>query len=164
MKPGYTIVGKNEYAELKADFAVVECLLQEDAQWGAKIMELAGKPAWQVKLIRLLNWGWNKSRIIPETTERFIAVGAIGKRTFLTYQIDKLDNSSIQVTPIGFVPRHIKLWTAAILMLAFVVPLLLTPLVWKLHEVSNKRNSKLHLDAFCGYLKDCFINFHPRNA
>ena len=164
MKPTYTIIGYNEYAEVKTDFAVVECLLQDDPRWGAKVMELAGEPKWRVKLVHSLSRGWNASRIVPDTAERFIAVGTIGKRTFLTYQIDKVDDRTIRVTPIGYVPRHIKIWTAMILLVAFVFPVLLAPLVWKLHEVMNQRKSKLHLDAFCGCIQGSFINYQRANT
>lgn len=154
MEPFYTIFGKSEYAVLNADFAVVECLLQDDPKWGANVLEMSGEYDWRVKLLRRQSIGWNSSRIIPETTDHFIAFATIGKRSFLAYQIERESDQNIRVTPIGYVPVGIKVFTAFVLTLLYILPVILSPFIWKLHKIAILRSSKIHLDAFCRYLHD----------
>lgn len=153
MKPFVTIFGKSEYAILNADFAVVECLLQDDIKWGAKVLELSGEYGWLVKLVRLQSRGWYSSRILPESPEQFIAHGTIGKRSFLVYKIQRENDDCIRVTPIGYVSLGIKIFMMFVLALLFILPVFLSPLIWKVSELMILRSSRIYLSAFCLYLR-----------
>ncbi|MHC1733393.1 MAG: hypothetical protein AB9888_15350 [Bacteroidales bacterium] len=152
MEPSYTVFDNGEYALVNANFTTVEYLLKNDPKWGANILEMSGEYSWRVKLIQLQSWGWYSSHTISETTNRFITIAAIGQRSFLAYQIQETKNQLVRITPIGYVPIGIKIYTAFLLALFCIFPILLSPLIWKVYQFSILRSSKLYLDAFCRYL------------
>ena len=154
MEPFYRVYGKNEYAFLHADFSVVECLLQDDRTWGARVLEQSGEYPWQVKLSKIQSAIWVRCGIVPYSARHFIAAGRLGRRAFLGYRIDKQGDDLILVTPQGFIPRWVKLSSAVPLVLMGVFPVVLAPLVWKWHEALTLRRSKLYLPAFCLYLRE----------
>lgn len=145
----YRVFDNNARAEMMAKFSVVQCLLQDEPHWGADVLEMAGEYHWRVLLIRRQSRWLRASRIYPETQERFIAFSPVGKRANLAYEISKLDEDHIQVVPIGYLPYAYKVAGLVVLLLLMVLPALLAPLVWRLHEAATLRYSRLYLDAFC---------------
>lgn len=154
MKTITTISGKNESALMEADFAVVVCLLQDDRHWGANLLDLAGEYAWRVKLLRMVTSRVLPSGIRPKTTEAFTAYGVTGKRTFITYEVQKVDDHSIRITPVGYVPRAYKIISTVGLAIPFIIPALLAPLTWKVYNQAILRLSKMYLDVFCRYIEN----------
>ena len=157
MEPFYTIFGKSEYAEVNADFAQVECLLEEDPKWGANVLEMSGEYNWRVKLTGLQSWGWFSSRVFPQSENQFIAFGVTGQRSFLGYQILKKGDNKIRITPVGYLPKSSKVVMVITLALLCIFPVLLAPFIFKLYEIVILRSSKIYLDAFCRYLYDRLV-------
>lgn len=157
MEPFYKLCGKSEFALVHADFAVIECLLQDDRTWGAKVLEQSGEIPYRVKLVQIQNTIWVRCGIIPQSSEHFIAAGLLGRRSFLAYSIDKQKDGCTRITPTGFIPRWARLFSAVPLALMGVVPVVLSPLIWKWHEALTLRRSKLYLPAFCLYLRERLV-------
>jgi len=152
MKRNYEITGKNEQLIIDADFSVVECLLNDDHKWGAHVIEQAGEMDWKVKYVQLQSRAFYPSIVFPVNENQFSIFSIIGRHQFLAYRIDRLDTTRIQVVPIGQIPNRVKAISAASLAMMFIIPIVLSPLVWKIYEQTTLRNSKLYLDAFCRYL------------
>lgn len=161
MKTTTTISGKNESALMEADFSAVICLLQDDKQWGANVLDLAGEYAWRVRLLRTVASRVRASGICPETSETFTAYGVTGKRSFITYEIQKVDEHSIRITPKGAVPKTFKILSAVALAIPFIIPAALAPLSWKVYNRTILRLSKLYLDAFCRHIQ---TSLNPEGA
>jgi hypothetical protein len=157
MEPFYTIFGKSEYAEVNADYAAVDRLLLDDSRWGANVLEMSGDYNWRVKLARLESWGWFSSRVFPQSDNQFIAFGVTGKRSFLGYQILKKGDNKIRITPVGYLPKRSKVVMVIALALLYILPVLLSPFIFKLYEIVILRSSKIYLDAFCRYLYDRLV-------
>jgi len=149
MEQFYRVFDNNSRAEMVAKFSVVQCLLQDEPHWGADVLEQAGEYQWRVRMIRRQSWGFRASRIYPDTNERFIAFAPVGKRAYIAYEISKLDEGRIEVVPVGYLPTALKAASLVTLLLLMVLPVLLAPLVWRLHEAATLRYSRLYLDAFC---------------
>jgi len=149
MNQYYRVFDNSSHAEMMAKFSVVQCLLQDEPRWGADVLEMAGEYPWRVLLTRRQSRWLRASRIYPETPERFIAFAPVGKRANLAYEISKLDEDYIQVVPIGYLPYAYKVASLLALLLVMVLPALLAPLVWRLHQAATLRYSRLYLDAFC---------------
>ena len=149
MNQYYRVFDNSSHAEMTAKFSVVQCLLQDESRWGADVLEQAGEYRWRVRLTRRQSRWLRASRIYPETSERFIAFASVGKRANLAYEISKLDEDHIQVVPIGYLPYAYKVASLVVLLLLMVLPALLAPLVWRLHEAATLRYARLYMDAFC---------------
>jgi len=149
MEQFYRVFDNNSRAEMVANFSVVQCLLQDEPHWGADVLDLAGEYRWRVWMIRRRSWGFWASRIYPDTTERFIAFAPLGKRVYLAYEISKLDENRIQVMPVGYLPKALKVASIMSLSLLMVIPVLLAPIIWRAYEIATLRYSRLYLDIFC---------------
>ncbi|MEI7846012.1 MAG: hypothetical protein WCK35_09435, partial [Chloroflexota bacterium] len=116
--------------------------------------EMAGEYGWRVKLARM--WGYKRysAMLIPESDDSFVVFNMIAKNSCLVYRIQKADDDSVQVTPANYLPREWKIFIAIGLAVLFIFPVLLSPVIWKLYEITNARLSRLFLDAFCRYLDD----------
>ena len=154
MEPFYTVSGKSEYALVNVELSIVKKLLENDRYWGASTLEMAGEFGWKVLLARLWSGALFSSGIISESTDGFIVYRAFGKQDFLAYRITKESESSVRVTPFGYLPQNSKVWIVIGLAVCFILPVMLSPIIWKSYELSNLRYSRVYQDAFCRYLQD----------
>ena len=148
----FSIQGYFEGAELAGDFAVIECILQDDRHWAASVLEQADTKPRIVEWVQVWN-NINPSRIIPKSVEHFIAVGPVGKHQTLSYQVDRLDEDSVKITPIAYLEPGNKIRIVIILALFYVLPALFSPLVWRNYAETNLKVSRYYLSSFCYYLE-----------
>lgn len=119
---------------------------------GADILQLAGEFEWRVKAARLYSQGFFGARVIDETPDSFIAWGISGNKGCFAYKVERLDVLRIQITPLAYLERRRKIGLGVILALMFVLPVLLSPILWKLYEIQTLRSSRIYLHAFARYL------------
>jgi len=149
----FSIQGYFEGAELAGDFAVIECILQDDRHWAASVLERADTKPRIVEWVRVRN-SINPSRIIPKSVEHFIAVGPVGKHQTLSYQVDRLDDDTVKITPIAYLEPGNKMRIVIVLALFYVLPALFSPLVWHKYAETNLKVSRYYLNSFCYYLEN----------
>ena len=149
----FKIHGNNQYASLEADFDIVRAYLEANRAWGAEVLKLAGEYGWRQKAARKYSLGLSGAKTIPETSERFIAWGLSGKKSFFAYRIERQNEYSIRVTPVAYLENTLKTTIMVTLAAFFIVPLLFSPFFWRLYEMQTYRSSKVYLPAFCRYLE-----------
>ena len=147
------IQGNNEFATVTTDFEVVRTRLKENPNWGAELLEQAGEYSWRVTTARWYSKGPFGARVIDDGPESFVAWGFSGKRSFLVYRISKEGENTIQVIPLAFQPRANKVLLVVFLALIYLIPVLLSPLLWRMFEVQTLRASRVFLPTFARYLE-----------
>lgn len=147
----YEIQGYFSSAKMIADFSVIQCILQDDRQWVANVLK---ESAYDPKLCNIAGKISRvyPSRIFPLSPDNFIALGPIGVTKRLVYQIDRINCESIQITPIPHIERVCKFGTTIFLVSLFIIPVLMTPIVWQSTKTSNHILSRFFLKGFCEYL------------
>lgn len=142
-----------EPVTLCVEFAVVQCLLQDDADWGAEVLRRGGYPAfyWQVAS---RSSRWSPSKIIPHTRNKFTAYGSGSKWLTLAYRIERTGEDCIRITSVPHLAAWGKILSAVILAFLGGWTVLLAPLVWDLLAMRNAYISRQLLPAFCRYLYD----------
>jgi hypothetical protein len=149
----YKVFGKSDYALLQGDHAVVQCLLQDDGQWGAHVLEMAGENGWKIHLLRPV------LKLLPSCIEpadeiSYLAISLSGEKSFLCYQFTSDGSACVRIEPAGILPKWFKIATGLLLTSLLIFPVLFAPLLWRSYRDSSCRSSKLYLDALCRYLDD----------
>ena len=147
----YEIQGYFSSAKMTADFSVIQCILQDDRQWAANVLERSAYDPKLCKKVGMINRVF-PSRIFPCSPDNFIALGPIGVTKRLVYQIDRISCESIQITPIPHIESVCKFGTIIFLASLFFIPALLTPIVWQSTNSRNYNLSRFSLKGFCEYL------------
>ena len=140
---------KHETVIVNANFANVLCLLQDDHAWMTDLLVNSGKPPMIVKWVRFMSKTRLVSGIIPENSTRFVTWGLIGINAWVAYQIERIDDQTIKLTPIPFLPLWQKVVIALSLAIFLVVPVVLAPVFWKLKERNTLQNGWEYLQGFC---------------
>lgn len=148
------IQGNNQFAVMTADFAAVRTRLQDHPNWGAEILRRAGEFDWRVKAAGWYSRGYFGARVIDETPDSFVAWGITGNKHCLAYRVEKQTAGQIRITPLAYLEKRRRVGLALALLLLFVIPVLLSPLVWKLYEVFTLRASRVQLYNFARYVTE----------
>ena len=139
---------------INVDFAVAECILQDDSQWGLTVIGKRGNNPLCLKSDCLVIKKWLSSGIIPQSTDHFIAYVNAGFQSFLAYRIDREGEKDIRVFPIEFLSRQEKIHSLISLSIPGILAVCLAPIIWRSHERATKGRSYAYLESFCGYLQD----------
>lgn len=145
---------RNQSATVTADFDAVRTRLQENPCWGAELLQRAGEYGWRVSAARRYSKGPFSSRIIDESPDRLVAWGISGKKSYLAYRIERESKEIIQITPLAYLECTHKTVIAISFALIFIVPVILSPLLWWVYEVQTLRASRVHLPTFSWYLEE----------
>jgi hypothetical protein len=152
---GFRIEGYCGYAEIETDFSVIQCILQDERQWAALTLKHAAYEAKHCERIALWNYIF-PSKIIPQSIDHFIAIGPIGITTRLVYLIERIDPNKIKIIPLSYIETELKIGTALFLATLFLLPSILSPVIWKKFQRSNLMMSKYCLPGFCEFLKNSY--------
>jgi hypothetical protein len=152
----YSVQGYFEHAVLEGDFAVIQCILQDEKDWSAGVLACADTKPRVVEWIQVVN-RLSPSYIRPEDQNQFLAVGSLGKKQCLAYQITRLDDNHVQITPAAYLPVSAKISIAVLLALCYLLPVLLSPIVWQKYAQRNLKLSRYYLHSFCHYLENRLV-------
>ena len=151
------IYDSNKSATMTADFDTIRSRLQENPGWVAELLENAGENGQRVNLARrYIRWygiGSSGAQIISEGMDCFKVWGLSGKGSTLAYQIERKGENRIRITPLAFMERKGKILLAVALVLIYILPVLLSPLIWRLNEARTLRASRVYLPTFVRYLE-----------
>jgi hypothetical protein len=147
------IHNQNQSATVIADFDAVRTRLQENPCWGAGVLQNAGKSAWRVFAARMYSRGPLGARIIDDGPDCVIAWGIIGRQSSLAYRIERERAKQVRITPLAYLERTRKTAMVVTLVLLFVLPVLLAPLLARLQEMRVLRASREYLPTFGRYLE-----------
>ncbi len=140
----YELDHQHHAALVKADFSVVQCLLQDDAAWGVETLRLAGIPEW---ICNMFAWAGKlyPARMLPGIRAMFWAQFGVGRRPALAYRIERVADDCIRITPTAPVTPG---WNWLLLVgLGLLMPVLLHARSRQVRERSARM-----MPAFCQYL------------
>lgn len=147
------IKDKNEFAQIGIDFETAKARLQANPNWGPQVLLGSGEYKWVVVIADIYSARFKVfTHILEESPDAMTVVGVTGKNSNLAYRVERDGQAGIRVTPLAFLDMAFKITTFLSLLLLFILPALLTPLVWRLLEARVQRTSRLHLASFCRYL------------
>lgn len=150
MSEMWTMQGKREQALARVGYEEARALLENDPQWGASVLRLAGENARQERWVRQISRGRKGSRVLGRSgAGSFIAWGVVGARSFVAYRVESGEDGWVRVTPLAYLPVGRKVSIALMLALFYVLPVFLSPLVWRKQALQVQRTSRKYLAAFC---------------
>lgn len=152
----YSVQGYFDHAVLEGDFAVIQCILQDETDWSASVLDCADTKPQIVEWIKVVN-RLNPSHIRPDGPDQFLAVGALGKKQCLAYQVTRQDEAHVRITPVAYLPIKAKIIIAVMLALCYLLPVVFSPLVWRKYEQNNLKLSRYYLHSFCHYLENRLV-------
>jgi hypothetical protein len=152
------INNNNQSATVTTDFDTVHARLQENPGWVVELLENAGEYKCRVNLARrYIKWfgtGPSRAQVVDEGPDCFMIWGITGKGSTLAYRIEREGENRIRVTPLAYMERKGKILLAFALVMIYIVPVLLSPLIWRLHEERTLRASRVYLPTFGRYLEE----------
>lgn len=148
------IQGNNQFALVTANMETARDRLRQNPKWGADVLTLAGEYAWRASAARLFATGPFGARVIDEQDGAFIAWGITGRKSCLAYRIRPENETTLRVEPLGYLERRWKIGLSVALACALVIPVLLSPLIWKMYREQTLRASRIYLPALCRYLEE----------
>jgi len=147
------IHGNNQSANVTVDFDTLRTHLQGRDVWGADVLRLAGEHGWRVATAGMHSKGPLGAYVIDEGPDSIVAWGVRGKKSFLAYRIERVSVGQVNVTPLSYLESKHKAALAISLALLFILPVLLSPLVWWTYQVQTVRASRVYLPTFGRYLE-----------
>ena len=144
----YELDDQRGVALVSADFAVVQCLLQDDESWGAETLRIAGIPNWLRETFAWMGRLY-PARMLPDSRQMFWAQFGAGSPA-LAYRIERAAEDQIRVVPsapIGARGRWMLLLGMGLLM-----PVLLATSSRQVRERSARM-----LPHFCEYLRSRLV-------
>jgi len=148
----FTIQGYFESAKFTCDLQTIRKVLEGSSTWAAGVLEHADTKRRIVEAIQRYN-RCRPCRVIKAKNHSLIAVAPVGKKQCLAYRLEADHGSNVRITPLPFLVVKDKVGIAFMLTLAFVLPVLLSPFVWRRYEQNNLRMSRYYLISFCHYLE-----------
>jgi len=152
MSTFYAIAGQNESATVNAAFADVRQVLLQDSQWGAHVLDVAGRSGFTVAYAKAYGAVLG-SKVVAEGPGYLLIRGTAGKNTRLMYRIEAAGERSTRITPQGRASTFAKIVIPLGLLIWCIVPVVLTPLFYWAVASGMRRLSRRCLDAFCRYLE-----------
>ena len=149
----FTIMGYFEYAVFQGDFQSVKALLSENHGWVVKVLEGTDVKPRIVDYIRKFS-SCHPANIKNGKDRAITAIGPIGKKQYLAYQVKPHQNGGIEITPMPYLGVRYKLGISLMLSLAYIVPVVLSPLVWRKYAQNNLKLSRYYLTSFCHYIEE----------
>lgn len=139
-----TLDDERGVALVDADFSVVQCLLQDDADWGVETLRYAGLPSW---LTQTFAWAGRlyPAKMLPRSRQMFWAqLGA--NRPALAYRIERAPGDRTCVIPSAPIEASGR-W-----MLWLGMGMLMPVLLMARSRQVRLRSARM-LPAFCQYLQ-----------
>ncbi|GAB4326037.1 MAG: hypothetical protein Kow0074_20160 [Candidatus Zixiibacteriota bacterium] len=147
----YEISGQSESAVVNVSLEFIREQLKSDGQWAANVLAAADRSGARVAYAKAYGSVLGAT-FIEDTPDCILVRGASGKNTRLMYRVERIDDQSSRVLPEGKVEGPAKIVIPLALLFFCIIPVLLTPLVYKARASSMRRFSAKYLEAFCLYL------------
>jgi hypothetical protein len=147
----YKIEGQNDNALVNANFDSICRLLAEDRQWGTHVLQMANTNAVSVAFSKAYGSVLGSS-VIRAGPGYMLIKGTAGKRNRLLYRLEALDGAITRITPEGRADGYFRVIVPVGLLCMGILPVVLTPLLYKLRAHNMRYFSARHLSAFCRYL------------
>ena len=148
----YSIKGYFDAAEFTVDFSSITQVVENSTTWAAYLLENAGTKHRIVDAIQRYN-KWHPCRTTHSNDNSLIAIAPFGKKKCLAYKLEPIPGTGTRITPIPFLEVKAKIGIAFMLAIAFVLPVVLSPWVWRRYEQNNLLMSRYYLLSFCHYLE-----------
>jgi hypothetical protein len=130
----------------------VHTLLVSKKDWPADKLQSSGEYRWCVSSARLSGQGSFGGHGEDQELGFCIVWGFLTRKRILAYRIEREGYDKTRITLLAYMPRTVKIGIALVLALIYIVPVSLSPLLWKVYEAQTLRASKVYLPAFCRYL------------
>ena len=144
----YKIEGKNEFAFFRANFSQLRQYLTTDPEWVTKVMKLYGHVGFVVSMEKMRN-STVGSNIVEQGNTYFIVRG----NNQFFFRIEVVNANTSRIIPEGRLSGIGKFSIIFGLLMACIVPVVLTPLIFKMRKLVSKNQGQQHLEAFCQYLE-----------
>jgi|GEM_PF-2250957 len=161
MTGSYKIEGQNESALFKADFDSVCKLLAQDRQWGTHVLQIANTNSVSVAISKAYGSVLGSSTVRAGPGYMLIK-GTAGKRNRLLYRLEAVDAATTRITPEGMADGYFKIIVPVGLLCMGVLPVVLTPWLYRLRAHNMRYFSSRYLSAFCRYLGVCLQTPQPQ--
>lgn len=148
----YSVQGYFDHAIFQGDINNIRGVLEDNRHWAVQVLEYADAKARVVEWVAICN-KMHPSRIKPKEGDSFIAIGTLGKRRSLAYRIELHDERTVKIIPISFLEAKAKIRIACVLAIFYIVPVLLSPILWQKWAEQNLKFSRYYLNSFCHYLE-----------
>lgn len=144
----YKIEGENEFAYFRASVNQILQIFQSDPKWAKNFIEMNNDMYGKVvKFDYVSNLAGTK--IIEQGNSHFVIRG--GQHFF--YRVEAFDANFTRIVPEGRLWAYWKFAVPFGLFMTCVIPVLLTPLVFKLKKKQTFDMSKSYLEPLCRYME-----------
>ena len=144
----YKIEGANEFAYFRCNFNQLRQIFESDSNWVSGVMEIFGHFGITKGMQKFRNSLFGCA-VEEQGQNYFIVRGTVS----FYYKIEAVNKDVSRIVPIGRLPTAIKIAIPFGLVLICIVPVVLTPLFYKVRKNRIENWSKIHLPALCQYLE-----------
>lgn len=144
----YKIEGENEFAYFNANFNQLRQIFESDPNWVGGVMELAEHYAISKGMQSFRNSLWG-SKVEEQGNGYFEVRGTVS----MYYRAEAVSDAVSRIIPIGKLPTVLKVVIPFQLALVCILPVVLTPLIYKLQKNKILWSSKAHIEPLCQYLQ-----------
>ncbi len=144
----YKIESENAFAYFTANLGQLRQIFESDPNWVGGVMELAGHYAISKGMQSFRNSLWGSK--VEEQGEGYFEVrGTVS----MYYRVEAVSETVSRILPIGNLPTVLKVAIPFQLALVCILPVVLTPLIYKLQKNKILWSSKAHIEPLCQYLQ-----------
>ena len=157
----YEILGHNDQATVALPLDQLRQHLLTHQQWAGDVLAQAGRSGARVAFAKVYGVLLG-STLVSEGPGYATIRGTAGKNTRLLYRLERIDDTTTRIIPAGAVEGPAKVFIPIALLCFCIIPVVLTPLAFKMRANAMKRFSARYLEAFCRYLVETFPSGGPR--
>ncbi len=144
----YKIEGENKFAYFNANFRQLRQIFESDPNWVAGVLEAAQHFGITKGMQKFRNSLFGCK--IEEEGDNYFAVR--GTVSFY-YRIEAVSQTVSRIVPVGKLLTIHKVVIPFQLAIMCLIPVVLTPLLYKLQRNKIEWNSKAHIEPLCRYLQ-----------
>lgn len=144
----YKIEGENEFAYFRADFNRILQIFQSDPKWTKKVVEMNNDIYGKVVKFDLFS-NLAGTSIVERGETHFVIRGG----QYFFYRVEAVDAKTSRIVPEERLWTYWKIVMPIVLFIWCVVPVVLTPLVFKMRKKQALNMSKTYLKPLCNYIE-----------
>ena len=144
----YKIEGENELAYFRANFNQILQIFESDPSWFKNLVELNNDTYGKVVKFDFVN-SLAGTNIVERGDTHFVIRG--GQHFF--YRVEAVDANTSRIVPVERLWGYLKFVIPIALVIWCVIPVVLTPLIYKLRQKQALNMSKHYLNPLCKYLE-----------
>lgn len=149
MSANYKIEGENDFAYFRASSAKLRQIFESDRRWAKNFVEMEGDIYGKVIKFDLVSSAAGGVNIIEQSDTHFVIRGG----QYFFYRVKAVDANTSRILPEGRLWGYWKYIIPIVLLIWCVIPVVLTPLIYKLRQKQALQMSKHYLKPLCTYLE-----------